>query len=547
MASRKRFRFTTLRDVVKPAQQYDRTIEKTVIEIAKKVVARGGGQSYVTTYAVSLQSIERRYGASVMCRVVQFQQKYGLYVVESYYLNCVAEFLAASKEDLLHRTVVFLVRHGMYATKLVEVVRGIERWGEQELRDGMALAPRPSRTAPDSRYPWNRARVWQQEKERYCGFVVELGLSRLVRLVTLLRSHNLDSDGELHVLYRCAHYGNDKDAAIRELESVIALVRQHNLSVASYLVAAYLAVNERHGTMAEVAEILALAAQYGVESISAENFNFALEWWRQPGKRYIVTEAFQAKTPGMLSTVQFALTFAGFFQMGFDGSPEPLGKRMARDYRTEARARTKEILAPRLVRYGLFGPMQDMVEIFAPNPLLPDSVLRLDYEAYNVPSNLTEEAERRYGRDTIIDLCRRMPDVDPTEVGLALRRSSPTHLRRVLDTVERYEVSTVLRAIGWYGWKETCQALKIVRECKLEVATLFCIIRQLRVRSKRLVFTQQHVNHLGEIEVITPAHHASYQSFCQLPTAEKRALARAIRLYRRVYHIIFWRIITRRV
>jgi hypothetical protein len=545
MARTKRFRFTTLRDVVKPGQPYDRTIEKKAITIAKKIAARGGGQRYIEQYAASLQEIERRYGASIMCEVIQFQTTYGLNVEGAYYLNCVADCKVRGREDILERAVTFIVSQGMYGTKFVEVARGIERWGEQDLRRGMALAPRPSRINPDPRYPWNRARVWQQEKERYCRFTTELGLETLLHIVRLLRSYAVSAADELHILYCCAHASRDTEAISRGVVSAITMVEEQGLPVASFLVASYLAINERHGTASEVAAILALAAEYELETISAESMRLALEWWRQPGKRHIVLESFQQKSPGTLSLVAYALTFGAFFQIGFDGSTSPLVKRIAQDYRREAHARTKEIVASRLNRYGLHGAMHDIVEVLASNPLLPDAILRLN-KTDEMDASI-DRAEERYGRDLVRGLCRSMPDIEVGDIGLALRRASPLQLRRILDKVERYEMATIIRSVGWYGLKETWHALKIVRACSLEAVTIFSVIRQLRIRSPRLLFTRPHVSPLGEVEVVTPGHQAAYQGFCQLPAAQKYTLARAIRLYRRVHNIIFWRILTGRV
>lgn len=541
----------TIADIVRPARQYDSKVGVFALAVIQHVASRThGSYSYSREYAASLKKISNRFGLTVLAKTVRFQYTNQFYLINSFTLEKVARQLAADNEEILHRSYAFIVRYKLSTIHFTTVLNGLEKWGEQELMRGMALTPRPPRIPSDPRVAkhWNRNREWRWAKESYCRYTAELGYKQLKTLLDFLKSHGLSNETMQLLIISCANADRRKAKTINLVYETVGLLKPRGLPIEGFLTACFLALHERHGAIAEVIELLDLAVEHGLSEIHHTNFQYAIEFWRQPGKRPVVIEAFATQYPGLLSRLSLGISLTEYFAAATAGSMEPLIKHLAENYRTEALARTSELLAARFShKYGLTRLMQPMVMLLASNPLLPNEVL-LPRAAYSEPNrDWLAAAEQHYGREEVRRLCQTLRNVLPEEAALALRRATPQQITRLMHQVGNDELAVIVRSIGWYGVGQTQLSLSIARSCGLDVSAVYSIARKVTVRCKYLAIVSPSCNELGIAEVVTNEHRIAHKAYLSLPATERQNLARAVRLYRRVFGIIYWRMATRRV
>lgn len=497
--------------------------------------------------------VHKRFGSKVLAQTVHFLHDNFPDAYDDHTVHKVALCFKEGKPELLDRTAAFMHKHGGdWSFSVEQLIDAINSRGEKELEAGMDLAPLAGREPEGIVLPqyWRPEVENQRRRKDYVFITGRLGLDKLKSLTSRLKSVGLPDKDIRDLVSRCAYSAN-QDKEIARVFNAISLIKKSGLdptatgslggiNIGSMTAVVHDAMRRDYGTKDKLRKVLEMAAQNGVKWLSSQDFQIALRYYRKPKQRELVQIAFKEKQPHLLTfgSVYEGLMvgLGGYVEQGIDATERALDNADT----ISAHERTQEIMAEKYPMLGLFGPDKDFAQALAQNPVfVPDSLRPTKFES-SKSLNLVDQATNQFGMDTVKSVTRFAQSGSEPEYALALLRTkNPQALIEAINRVPLDSRLNAVRVINQHGLIIFQKTLKVIKASKLEPKSfLHPIAASLANNSKELTPIKQQLFR----PVFKPEHEQQLRFFYGQPPGWQRNMARAVKMYRRVYNITYPRI-----
>lgn len=526
------------------------------IEICDRIVEMIKHNSCSRQYDVrqtlqNLQSVRKKYGREALVDTLQFIVKTGLAPVDQYLLDCVGKACSEKKHDLLDRTFPFYQSYPkmFWYHNFINLFYGIEKFGEQEIAAGIALAPKPKK-GEDKRYNrcvYSLAQEWRDRRQSYALLAAAIGFKRAREIRLLLLQEGFDENGILDLIEEipptpyCRLSAEERESMVR---LAVAIVKEIGLSAKDYAKMVRNKLFERRGTVKEIKDILRLAKECDVTPHFVWwVFDRALECWWQPLDRHAVIEAFQTHDYNLLTFYQSRGSGFGFaYYLGDEATKEEIRRILAIDLRIRLAAITLAILQGRHAELGFNLHQRLAIASLALNPLFTGEMIhRPDQTGW-----AREIAAKAFGEAfKLVCQLGKTPKQKERYALAAIRAGSPEQLIRLLSSLPRQSWPKIAKAIIDYDFDRVAQALG--RLSPGQDPAIYLPLSIARVISEQGNRLEERSGWEYRLIFASDDHLKQLTIFMQLPRELRLVLARSVRLYRRIYEKARRRIETRRV
>ncbi|GEM_PF-5342599 len=502
---------------------------------------------------INLLAVQREFGSDVLAQTVGFlSEKYSDARREEA-VRSIALCFKKGKADLLEKTAAFMERHSKSFWDFSSLLEAVELRGVEELEQGMDLATPagPEPEPPVLPHCWRPEEVTASRREAYAMLTWKMGFARLKVLTSRLKNEEELTERDIRELASACAYAKDQELEIKRVFNAIVLVKKvkadhnarepdHKIKWKSLGTTVYEALRSGRFGRADVKEVLVLMADNGIESISRQDFNIALKYYRRPNQREIVLEAFKKKAPTILTWASIAdglsIGITGYVEAGMEATERALDELASQD----AHLRTREIMQERCLKLGIFGSDRDFVQELSQNPVFVTASLTLRRSEARSLSGLVDRATQIFGSDSVRAVTKFAESGMEPEYALALLRTgNPEVLANVLRRASKDSRLPTVRIINHHGLQLLRRATGVAREAELDNGFFIQPIADaLTNRGKKIIpIRPQRFNKPLKLE-----HELQLRFFYSQPPLWQRNIARAVKIYRTAYNTTYSRI-----
>lgn len=498
----------------------------------------------------NIRTILEKYGRDVLAKVIIFATDHDVVLYDYGFCLCLAEAVRDDREDLIWRTFAFLKKHKDKRFNGFSLIfDGIRDYGESAIEAGMRLTPMPVRADLHVTHrDWDLERTREDWRTKYAEFTARLGYPTVKRLLRWFRKEDFNSSQIMNLFYEidCGRFSSwSSDEKEIELRNAIELVKSCGLKPSGFAIAVLEVLQRREGSIGEIREILANAKEHGVEDIRLQDLGLALMRWRRPIERDGVIFAFKEQCPHLLSWAHAGMMFTVTFTLPeIIGTPSEtdLCRIMDDEYRKQAVLRTSEIISRRYFKMGILQSEQELVELFAQNPLIIGELWKRKRVLGSI-DDILAWARAIYGQQAICEYISMAKSESELEFILALVAASPNRIKRILERAPATSYRDIVQTVYSFGVSATEIAFGIIRENELDPDLFIPIARALRLKGKGIAGVSKYLLP----RVLSNEHEAAFRGFLALSGIDKKRLGRAIDLFRRVFDTTHERVNTNHV
>ena len=505
-----------------------------------KVVAERGN-TRLSAYTKLLKHVAARLGYPTLAKLIEYQARFK-FALEDYSLVEIGKQIKTGHYDLVCEATEFVLNMEYpYGTdRLTSYIDGAIKFGLEEIKRGMDLAPPPSETSRRGVLPQYHDPAAEHAQDRFWwGYhTAELGYDCISLLASRFRAEGLDERQIISLFYEAARIDR-RGRQLLLIDEASNLVANHGLPMAGFLLPVISILLGRRGTVAEVSAILELSKKHEIKAIAERELQEAIQTWRSPTDRHWVIEAFKMGAPDALYRGnQGGKMFTLFAVALGEADAGAVIENCNRIDRSEARMAAQEILLPRYPQMGIFGPEQEIIPELAKNPLLVPAMLKPLASTMSIG-----QLEHRFGSEQVRAAMSYCKDASQVEYAAAIQRIGPALLVGLIDNVGFDERDWVVRAVNWHGLLATATAIKVNRDSDLPPAHIPIIAEGICFKTKWIYPIWPKGTHSYAIEKFATAEdELAVAGFLMSQESQRIRLARVIRLFRYVSARMYFRL-----
>ena len=484
----------------------------------------------------------------ILVKIINFIIRTGIIIDharDGEWSNCGVYFFADAyrkgKDELIDQTACFIRKNGLSANDNFFIyLRGIENFGVAEIEQGIAFSDGIVKEGSPN---WENVLRWT--KEYYATIASFLGFKKFRELLDIFMAEGFSQEQACHFVYKICPLKGISGCNLGEkfVLGAIQMIKDIGLKPVEHLNIVLEALESSRSTRNEVQEALKLIKDNNVTApVDSYSLEAIIALNRQPEPRQKMLELLRSNRPGALNTIYCYTHFLAVVMSDEYGDTR-VKMFNNQEVAKQARLRTKELLASRFARWGIFGVEKELVAEMTHNSLLLPDILRCRVQNLCSLDRARALAERAYGTEAVRLLLKLSNENTEAEFSLAMMQVNATELYRLLSNIDPLSRINIVRSINWHGYFPTIRAIDIVATSNLEHSFIVPLAEALK-KKKRVYWWHIPVIRTPQVALATAQQERDLETFLSWPVDFRKRMGHVIELFGRIEIQTYYRIST---